>query len=51
MKDYRGLYEDLLAMERCATDAGKTEFAAQCRAFRVDLLMRHYQPVGHVRIA
>ena len=51
MKDYRGLYEDLLAMERRAKDAGEVEFAAECRAFRVDLLMRHYHPIGHVRIA
>lgn len=34
--DYTGLYEDLLAMERRATDG---EFKLECFAFRCDILL------------
>lgn len=48
MIDYRGMYEDLLAMERRAFEAGKAQFADSCRQFRLDLLIRFYNPIGHV---
>lgn len=44
--DYRGLYEDLLAMEHRAMMERKIEFASLCRDFRRDLLARFYSPLG-----
>jgi hypothetical protein len=45
--DYQGLYEDLLAIERRATENDYLAFAERCRRFRVDLLLAGYSPVGH----
>jgi hypothetical protein len=50
MIDYRGVYEDLLTMERRAKRAGKFKFAESCRQFRMDLLLRFYHPVGRASI-
>lgn len=56
MMDTRGAYEDVLAMINRAkisginTDAVR-EFIADCRAFLVDILIRHYGPFGYVRVS
>lgn len=58
--DYRGVYEDLLLMERRAyaeaelrglTGTGDIlRLAESCRQFRVDLLTEFYTPLGLVYV-
>lgn len=48
--DYQGLYEDLLRMEDRADEAGHTWFARECFAFRRELLLRYYNPVGRIYV-
>lgn len=51
MIDYRGMYEDLLDMERRASDAGFSEFVLEIFQFRVDILLGiGYSPLGRLTI-
>lgn len=50
MSNYRLLYEDLLDMERRARESGFLSFARECKAFRIDILVRYNSPIGYVPV-
>lgn len=50
MSNYRLLYEDLLAMEHRARVHGFITLANECRAFRIELLVRYNSPIGRFSI-